>query len=164
MTDVQKGRFTVATDEAFTVFLIGMRLNHLLRIDKWLPVIRAMGRMLRELHAEPAHGFLGARTVLYWRGIGLIQYWRSFEHLEAYARLKGGTHVGAWASFSRAIGDDGSVGIWHETYPVAAGAYECVYGNMPPFGLGAAFPLVPATGRNQSARQRLGSPAAPASE
>ena len=34
MTDVQKGRFTVATDEVATVFLIGMRLNHLLRIEK----------------------------------------------------------------------------------------------------------------------------------
>ena len=161
MTDVQKGRFTVATDEVSTVFLIGMRLNHLLRIDKWLPVIRAMGRMLRELHAEPAHGFLGAKVVFYWRGVGLIQYWRSFEHLEAYARLKGGTHVGAWAC---GTDDDGSVGIWHKTYPVAAGAYECVYGNMPPFGLSAAFPVVSATGRNQTVRQRMQAPETPSAD
>ena len=164
MTDIRNGRFTVATEEPFVVFLIGMRLNRILRIDKWFPVFMAMGRMLRELHAEPGHGFLGAKAVLYWRGIGLIQYWRSFEDLEAYARKKGGTHVGAWAAFSRAIGDDGSVGIWHETYPVAAGAYECVYGNMPPFGLGAAFPVVPATGRNQTARQRMQAPETPAAD
>ena len=153
--EIHKGRVTAVTEDGFVVFLIGMRINRLLRPDKWLPVIRAMGGMLRELNTEPAHGFLAANTFLYWRGVGLIQYWRSFDHLEAYARAKGGLHVGAWGAFNRAIGDDGSVGIWHETYPVEPGAYECIYGNMPPFGLGRAFPRVPATGRNETARRRM---------
>ncbi len=25
------------------------------------------------------------------------------------------------------------VGIWHETYLIEPGKFECVYGNMPPF-------------------------------
>jgi hypothetical protein len=160
MAEVRKGRFTVASEDPFVVFLIGMRINRLLRVDKWMPVARAMPMMLRELYTDPSHGFLGANTMITWRGIALVQYWRSFDALERYARAKGGLHVGAWAAFNKAIGDDGSVGIWHETYPVAAGAYECVYGNMPPFGLGGVMPAVPATERNNTARERLRSLAA----
>ncbi len=42
---------------------------------------------------------------------------------------------------------DGSIGIWHETYLVEPGKFECVYGNMPPFGLAAATNSVKAEGR-----------------
>jgi hypothetical protein len=49
----------------------------------------------------------------------------------------------------------GDVGIWHETYRVEAGAYEAVYSGMPTRGLGRVGRLVPATGRRETARQRL---------
>ena len=48
------------------------------------------------------------------------------------------------------------MGIWHETYLVRAGDYESVYVNMPPFGLGDATTLVPATGERETASDRLG--------
>jgi hypothetical protein len=57
---------------------------------------------------------------------------------------------------TKAIGSDGSVGIWHESYLVPAGQYETVYSNMPAFGLAAASEHVPATGRRATARRRLG--------
>jgi hypothetical protein len=41
---------------------------------------------------------------------------------------------------------------------VPAGAYETVYNNMPPYGLGRAGHLVPAQGRRTSATGRLGLP------
>ena len=53
----------------------------------------------------------------------------------------------------------GDVGIWHETYLVRAGEYETVYSGMPPFGLGKASTLVPASGRRESARGRVGAAA-----
>jgi hypothetical protein len=155
MSDIRAGRYTVIREEPFVVFLIGMRINRFHRPDKWLPVARAMPRMLKELHADRSTGFLGATTFRYWRGVGLMQYWRSFEDLDAYARLKNGLHLSAWAEFSRNVGDDGTVGIWHETYPVESRRYECIYGNMPPFGLGAALPVVPAKGNYGTARERL---------
>ncbi len=158
MADIRAGRFTVITDEPFVVFLIGMRINKFMRPDKWVPVGRSMPRMLKELYADRSTGFLGATTFLTWRGIGLMQYWRSFEDLESYARAKDGTHRSAWADFARNVGDDGTVGIWHETYPVEPGRYECIYGNMPPFGLGGALPAVPAKGAYGTARERLRSP------
>ena len=49
----------------------------------------------------------------------------------------------------------GAVGIYHETYVVQPGSYECVYHHMPPFGLGRIGPLVPAEGELKTAAGRL---------
>ena len=64
-------------------------------------------------------------------------------------------HWPAWTAFNKRIGNDGTVGIFHETYAVNAGGYETVYGNMPPFGLGKVAGLVPATGSRNEARSRM---------
>jgi hypothetical protein len=53
------------------------------------------------------------------------------------------------------IASNGDVGIWHETYLVKDGAYECLYNNMPIWGLAAAGGMVPAEGRRMSAKGRL---------
>ncbi|MDQ6860853.1 MAG: DUF4188 domain-containing protein, partial [Verrucomicrobiota bacterium] len=65
-----------------------------------------------------------------------LQYWRSAAHLTEYAANRDRQHLPAWAAFTRAVGDSGDVGIWHETYLVKPGGYETIYHNMPPFGLG----------------------------
>jgi hypothetical protein len=85
----------------------------------------------------------------------MVSYWRSMDHLMGYAMAKDREHLPAWQGFSKAVGTNGDVGIWHETYRIRPGDYEGVYVNMPPFGLGAAGTLVPATGRRASARKRL---------
>ena len=43
----------------FVVFLIGLRVNKPWKVYKWLPVLRAMPRMLKELESHPESGFLG---------------------------------------------------------------------------------------------------------
>ena len=49
MATIVPGRMTTANrTEHFVVFLIGMRLNRPLRIEKWWPVFQAMPRMIRE--------------------------------------------------------------------------------------------------------------------
>ena len=83
---VINGRYTARTDEPFVVFIIGMRINNLFAVRRWLPTVRAMGPMLRELYRHPEKGFLGAEFFLYWRGPAIVQYWRSFEDLERFAR------------------------------------------------------------------------------
>jgi Domain of unknown function (DUF4188) len=72
------------------------------------------------------------------------------------SRSKDAEHWPAWVAFNKRIGSAGDVGIWHETYLVPAAAYECVYNNMPPSGLGAATRLVPASGRKAAAASRAG--------
>lgn len=150
------GRMTDNHSGPLVVFLIGMRINHFHKIGRWWPVFRAMGPMIRELSRHPESGFIGTEYALCsLRQILLIQYWRDFDSLEAYARDRDARHWPAWAAFNRRIGDDETVGIYHETYVVAAGAHETIYGNLPPFGLGRFAGLTPATGPRDTARKRM---------
>jgi len=111
--------------------------------------------MIGELRRQPELGMLHAE-MWFSRTPVVIQYWRSMEQLMAYATNKQAAHLPAWKAFNQAIGTDGSVGIWHETFAVKAGAHESVYVNMPSFGLGRAGKLEAASGRRQSAAGRLG--------
>jgi hypothetical protein len=155
MSVIQKGRFTARPDGPFVVFLIGMRLNMLWKVHKWGPVVMAMPRMIAELERQPELGFLGADT-WFARTILMVQYWRSFEDLEAYAKARQNAHLPAWAAFNRAVGASGEVGIFHETYKVEPGAYENIYANMPPVLLGRVAGLTPGRGGFEGARGRLG--------
>jgi Domain of unknown function (DUF4188) len=153
MAAVHAERMCAQLDGDFVVFLIGMRINKPWKIHKWIPMFRAMPRMLKELEAQPDSGFLGAES----NGFMLVQYWRSFEHLERYARRPDAQHWPAWVAFNKRMGRSRSdVGIWHETYRVAAGEYEAIYSGMPAHGLGKVGRLVPARDRVESARGRIG--------
>lgn len=55
----------------------------------------------------------------------------------------------------KSIGGKGSVGIYHETYLVKSSQYECIYANMPKFGLANAFTHVPIQKSHHTARSRL---------
>ena len=154
MPQIYAQKMAAEMEGEFVVLLIGMRINKPWKIHKWLPVFLAMPRMLKELEAHPELGLLGYQMS---PGI-IVQYWRSFEQLEAYARGRGYAHLPAWADFYRRVNvTSGDVGIWHETYRIAPGQYEAVYGGMPAFGLGKVGRLVPATGHHDTARGRMGS-------
>jgi len=151
---INRERLTAKLEGDFVVFLIGMRINQPLKLHKWLPVAAAMPRMLKELQQQPERGLLHAE-LWFSRTILVLQYWRSMEQLLAYAKDKEAEHLPAWRAFNRAIGTDGSVGIWHETYAVSAGTYENIYVNMPPFGLGRAGSLQSVAEAHRSAAARL---------
>lgn len=153
--DVQKGRYTADTSDGFVVFLIGMRFNKPLKVRRWLPVATAMPKMLRVLDEHPELGCLGYHQ-WFGRTTVLVQYWKDFDSLDRFARDKELPHLEPWRAFNRAIRDSGDVGIWHETYRVAAGEYEAVYGNMPVFGLAAATSSIPVGNKAHSARVRIG--------
>jgi hypothetical protein len=146
---------TAAIEGDFVIFLIGMRIHKLWKVWKWFPVFAAMPKMLIELGKNPDLGLLHAKTFFSLRSPYLVQYWRSFEDLHAYSVNRDSEHLPAWAAFNRAMGTNGEVGIWHETYLIRAGDHESVYGNMPPIGLGLAGGLKPVEGRNRSAKGRL---------
>jgi Domain of unknown function (DUF4188) len=157
MAPIIDRRVTAVIEGDFVVFLIGMRINKLWKPWQWLPVFVAMPRMVRELERSPESGFLGATNYMASpRRPMLVQFWRSFEHLERYARSKDASHWPAWVAFNKRIGSSGDVGIWHETYLVPAGGYECLYNNMPATSLGEVAKLVPAAGRKATAASRAG--------
>lgn len=155
MSKVFNGRYTAKTDQPFVVFLIGMRINQWWRFDKWIPVASAMAPMLTALFKYPEKGFLHAEYYWNFTGPVLIQYWRSFEDLENFARNSSDPHLEPWKKFNQAVGQSGIVGVWHETYVLNPNQYECVYSNMPSFGLGAAVEHVEAVGNRETARLRL---------
>ena len=153
---VNPGRFTDSHSGPLVVFIVGMRINKFLSFGKWIPVAKAMIPMIEELSQDPESGFLGAQQFRAgMRTFAFIQYWKDFESLEAYARDRDRNHWPAWTAFNKAVGNDGSVGIFHETYLVPAGGHETIYGNMPPFGLGKIAGLTPATGSRNEASSRL---------
>jgi hypothetical protein len=146
-------RYAAEIEGDFVVFLIGMRVNAWWKPHRWLPVLKAMQPMLDELTANPDRGLLGYK---YLGNLSLVQYWRSFEHLEAYARAGDQKHWPAWVQFNRTMkGARGDVGIWHETYLVRADEYEAVYSGMPRQGLADAGRLVDTSAPRETARLRL---------
>jgi hypothetical protein len=158
MAAIFPGRYTAQSDEPFVVFLIGMRVNKFWALRRWTRVAAAMGPMIAELKRDPSLGLLHAEFFLYWRGVAVVQYWRGFEQLHAYAHARNAKHLPAWAEFNRCIGSDGSVGIWHETYTVSPGQYETIYANMPRFGMARAAEHRSVTGNLNTARSRIAKP------
>ena len=154
---IYRGRYSARISGDFVVFLIGMRINKPLKVKQWFPVFTAMPKMLRWLDEHPEAGLLGWDFAL--MGVTrptIVQYWRSFEDLDRFARAPAEPHLPVWKFFNQAIRASGDVGIWHETYKVSAGSYEAIYGNMPRIGLAAASAHVPVGSTGQSAAHRIG--------
>ena len=151
---VRQGRWTAEIEGDFVVFLINARIN------PWRVVrsVRDLGgnsmrKMLDYLVEHPEKGLLGYQ--LHGPFSVIVQYWRSFDHLEAFARDKDDPHLEVWRNYWKRVGKSGRTGIWHETFLVRAGEYETIYGNMPPTGLGKAGRLV-TVAEAKGARQRVG--------
>ncbi|HKT53019.1 MAG TPA: DUF4188 domain-containing protein [Caulobacteraceae bacterium] len=155
MASIIQKRVCAEIEGPFVLFMIGARINRPWKLNVVAPFLASMPRMLKELAAKPELGLLHARQHFGPTSATLIQYWRSFEHLEAYARSADHAHLPVWRWFNSQLGSNGDIGIWHETYLIQPGAYESIYNNMPPFGLGAAGTLVDAVGARQEARQRI---------
>lgn len=155
MPTINQGRMTHEYDGELIVFMIGMTINKWWRIDRWLPVFRAMPPMLAELSRNPDSGLLGYRLIFGLRGPWLVQYWDSLDKLYDYAGDPTAEHRPAWAAFNRsARSAAGAVGIWHETYVVDQA--ESIYVNTPLQGLARATAIRPVTRRLDSARERVG--------
>jgi hypothetical protein len=155
MAEIIKRRVCAEIEGPFVVFMIGAKINKPWKLGVVLPFLATMPRMLKELAAAPELGLLHVEQHFGLGGATLIQYWRSFEQLEAYARAPERAHLPVWRWFNQKLGSNGDIGIWHETYLIQPGGYESVYNNMPAYGLGAAGTLVDAVGARQEARQRI---------
>src|SRR5690625_4382226 len=96
---IHKGSYTTKNSDTIVVFLIGMRINKRLAINKWFPVFKAMPGMTKELYTNKEQlGFLSMESYFGFRTTVMIQYWRSTDELLAYA--KGDLHLKAWKNFN----------------------------------------------------------------
>jgi len=132
------------------VIYLGMRVN------TWTGVKTLFGfgpKIAGAVDTKP-DGLLVHENLLYsLRHLGMRQYWRDFDALEAWSRSE--PHRTWWHNF---LHDSGGTGFWHETY-LRRGGIEAVYVDMEVrTGLAAFAPLETARGAMFSARKRAGLP------
>jgi len=159
MSKILDGRWTATIDGDFVVFLIGAQVRNPLRAFRALPLLSQMRNMLTDLERDRKAagdcGFLGFQS----HGIGpfgvIVQYWRSFEDLERFARTADHRHAAVMRKWYQAAQHkNGAVGIWHEAYGVTGGQFEAIYENMPQIGLLKAGRPERNVGRRSTARER----------
>jgi hypothetical protein len=157
------GRYSARIEGSFVVFRLGMRVNSYFSFWKWLPTLGVLTPVLRTLLRSRPPGLLGSFSLFYLSaGRGIVQYWRTFEDLEAFARSKESPFHELWRRYRQSPGADGTVGLWYEAFLVDPDYYESVYDNMPLAGLARASQHIPAVGRLETARRRLGGQGEPA--
>ncbi|MCJ1403430.1 hypothetical protein MMC11_006653 [Xylographa trunciseda] len=69
-----------------------------------------------------------------------LSYWKSIEHLHAFAR--GPAHRRGWDWMNKKVDKSPTIGIMHETYSTPYRHWENVYANMTPFGFAQTKHLV----------------------
>ncbi len=99
MPEINKQRMFAQMEGGFVVFMIGMRVNSFWRVWKWFPITLQMPKMIKELYKNPDMGFLGQQS-WFGRTTIMVQYWKSLEHLELYAKNKNANHFPAWKNFN----------------------------------------------------------------
>jgi len=158
---VYRGRWAGRIEGDFCVFHIGIILNGHIPSNELKQIGEAFINMHKELEADPEKwGFYGSTNYTSSNirvDLGLtVQYWRSQDHLNAYARQHMAKHFPAmiWSSKMMKLSDH--IGFWHESFKVHAGEYEAIYINCPQILLGKAGTLVKAQGSLRTARGRLG--------
>jgi hypothetical protein len=132
------------------VIYLGMRVNAV----TGLKTLMGFGPKIAKSAAAKPDGLLQHENVIYSifpLHVGMRQYWRDFESLEAWARSE--PHRAWWKQFLK---DSGGTAFWHETY-FMRGGMEAIYDDLPvPIGFLKFAPAHEARGGMFSARQRLG--------
>jgi hypothetical protein len=138
------------------VIYLGMRVNTMTGIRTLL----GFGVKISKAVEPKPDGLLLHENLTYsLRHLGLRQYWRDFDALEAWSRSE--PHRLWWQSF---LQDSGGAGFWHETY-LMRGGMEAVYVDMrAPSGFARFAPVRPARGPMFSARTRAGAAGKAAAE
>jgi hypothetical protein len=128
------------------VIILGFRVRRL----RGLATVLGIGKGLRQITVDPPPGLLSSEQFLFaLNHVGIRQYWRNLESLEAFTRSE--PHSRWWRDFLR---DSGGAGFWHESY--SRQGMEAVYIDMPgPVGFGRFAPERRPTGPFMSARQRM---------
>jgi hypothetical protein len=130
------------------VIYLGMRVNRWAGLKRLL----GLGPQIRQSVATKPDGLLLHEDLFFsLRHVGMRQYWRDFESLEAWSRSE--PHRTWWKQFLR---DSGGTGFWHETYSMRGGI-EAIYDDMvTPVGIARFAPRSIARGAMFSARRRMG--------
>jgi hypothetical protein len=139
-SDVLPGRWVANPPPGTTLVLFGLRVNRWGRFTSWLPLVRALRRMIAEAGARPEEsGLLWARQWRDGRVFTVLSYWRDYDSAMAWARDARFTHRGVWRKYNRGrVGDSGDVGLWHEVIAIDPERLHTIYRDIDRRGLAAA--------------------------
>ena len=121
MSRILQQRTAGVIEGDFVVFVIGMRMNRFWKVHKWLPIAWAFRRAPGTVQAAGRRVARGPPDARRHAESPVCAFWRSFEHLERFARDPDKAHLPTWAAFNKRVGTSGDVGIWHETFGLKAG-------------------------------------------
>lgn len=146
--NVQRQTIDLSAFPDLVVIYLGMRVN------AWTgaKTLLGLGPQIQAAVDQQPEGLLLHETFimsLIPLHLGMRQYWRDFDALEAWSRSE--PHRAWWRDFLRS---SRGTGFWHEAY-FMRGGMEAVYDDMRvPVGMARFAPLRPARGAMFSARGR----------
>ena len=130
------------------VIYLGMRVEE----PRGAETLQNLGPLIEATVEEEPDGLLLHERLIYSEEplhVGMRQYWRDFDSLEAWARTL--PHKEWWSDYLR---DRGGTSFWHETY-FRRGGFEAVYVDVDDdVGLSRFAPTVRAEGPMLGARRR----------
>jgi hypothetical protein len=115
---------------------------------------RAIDRSATEATAAGAGLLRSDRFAISRNHFGVLQYWRSFDDLEAWSHRP--PHSEWWRDAVQRMRTRKDLGIYHEVFLVPGGKIETIYMNCQPTGLAAFGVLGEAVGSQTTSRSRLG--------
>lgn len=148
MAKVERQTVDLSAFPDLVVIYLGMRVN------AWagLKTLFGLGPQIKNSVNQKPDGLLLHENLilsLIPLHLGMRQYWRDFDTLEAWSRSA--PHREWWRNFLRS---SGGTGFWHEAY-FMRGGMEAVYDDVPVrLGFAQFAPLRPARGPMFSARDR----------
>jgi hypothetical protein len=151
-TKVQRRTVDLSAYPDLVVIYLGMRVNRFSGIK----TLFGFGpKIAKSVEAMPEGLLLHENMLfsLFPPHLGMRQYWRDFETLEAWTRSE--PHRAWWRQF---LHDSGGTGFWHEAY-FMQGGMEAIYDDMADAtGFLRFAPGVEARGHMFSARGRVNRP------
>src|SRR3984957_11854092 len=145
---VERKTVDLSTFPDLVVIYLGMRVNALTGVK----TLFGFGPQIKNSVNQKPDGLLLHENLIFSLiplHLGMRQYWRDFDTLEAWSRSP--PHREWWRDFLRS---SGGTGFWHEAY-FMRGGMEAVYDDIPSrLGFGQFAPLQAARGPMYSARSR----------
>ena len=135
-----------------------VRLGLVVRKLRALPFAARIGRAIHRSASEAiasGAGLLASeRFQAGWGHFGVLQYWSSFDALDAWSHRP--PHSEWWREAVDRMRKRADFGIYHETYLVPRAGVESIYLNCPKVGLSAFGITGEAVGPSTTSRDRLG--------
>jgi hypothetical protein len=135
-----------------------VRLGLVARSLRAWPFAVRIGRSIERSAKEAAESGAGLLSnewfPLGWGHFGVLQYWSSFDALDAWSHRP--PHSEWWREALERMRKRGDFGIYHETFVVPRAGVESIYLNSPKIGLRKFGVEGEAVGSSTTSRDRLG--------